>query len=168
MIDAQLLEDLESQHRDAEDLLNRLADASTADEQQPLVDELVSALSQHMQTEETEVYPELEKLDSEMGEEANVEHGLAREGLTKLTEMVGKPGFGAVVEMVKAGISHHVDEEENEAFPKLRKALGLSGGSASASGEATKQELYEQAKEAGIEGRSSMSKEELAAAVEQA
>ena len=68
--------------------------------------------------------------------------------------------------MVKAGIAHHVEEEEDEAFPKLRKALGLSGGSSSSS-EATKQELYEQAKEAGIEGRSSMSKEELAAAVEQ-
>jgi hypothetical protein len=29
-----------------------------------------------MDTEESQVYPELEKLDSEMGEEANVEHGL--------------------------------------------------------------------------------------------
>ena len=69
-----------------------------------------------------------------------------------------------IVDMVTAGISHHVEDEEKEALPKLRKSLGLAGGSSS--GEPTKEELYEQAKEAGIEGRSTMSKAELAEAVE--
>jgi hemerythrin-like domain-containing protein len=165
MIDAELLQTLESQHRDAEDLLKKLAEATEADEQRPLVEQLVAAMSEHMEIEETQVYPELAKLDGEMTEEANVEHGLAREGLAKLTEMIGMPGFGAAVEMVAGGISHHVEDEENEAFPKLRKSLGLRGSSSS-SGEPTKEELYEQAKEAGIEGRSSMSKAELADAIE--
>ena len=80
-------------------------------------------------------------------------------------QKIGMPGFGAAVEMVAGGISHHVEDEENEAFPKLRKSLGLRGSSSS-SGEPTKEELYEQAKEAGIEGRSSMSKAELADAIE--
>ena len=155
---------MESQHRDAEDLLKKLAEATEADEQRPLVEQLVAAMNEHMEIEEVQVYPELAKLDGEMTEEANVEHGLAREGLTKLTDMIGMPGFGAVVDMVTAGISHHVEDEEKEAFPKLRKSLGLVGGSSS--GEPTKEELYEQAKEAGIEGRSTMSKAELAEAVE--
>jgi hypothetical protein len=41
-----------------------------------------------------------------------------------MAKMVGKPGFGAAVDMVEAGIKHHVEEEETEVFPKLRKALG--------------------------------------------
>src|SRR5688500_8297565 len=101
-VDANLLNTLESQHRDAEDLLAQLTNASESSEQQPLVDQLVSALEEHMAIEEGQVYPELERIDGELAEEANVEHGLAREGLSKLQSMVGQPGFGAAVEMVKA------------------------------------------------------------------
>jgi iron-sulfur cluster repair protein YtfE (RIC family) len=159
-VDAELLGTLESQHRDAEDLLAQLANATEATDQQPLVEKLVAAMSEHMAIEEEQVYPELERIEGELAEEASVEHGLAREGLDKLQSMVGQPGFGAVVEMVKGGISHHVEEEENEAFPKLREALGLADA-----GNQTKDELYAQAKEAGVEGRSSMTKDELAEAV---
>lgn len=159
-MDAELLNTLESQHRDAEDLLAKLEDATETSEQQPLVDKLVTAMAEHMAIEEEQVYPELQRIDGELAEEANVEHGLAREGLDKLQTMIGQPGFGAAVEMVKGGISHHVEDEETEAFPKLRKALGLAD-----SGSQTKVELYEQAKDAGVEGRSTMSKDELAQAV---
>jgi hemerythrin superfamily protein len=165
MVDAELLQTLESQHRAAEDLLGQLEKATEAAEQQPLVEQLTTALSEHMAIEEEQVYPELARVDAEMAEEANIEHGLAREGLSKLQDMVGQPGFGAAVEMVKGGISHHVEEEEGQAFPKLRAALGLGG--VSRSDEPTKDELYEQAKQAGVEGRSTMTKDELAAAVEE-
>lgn len=159
-MDAELLNTLESQHRDAEDLLAQLKNATEASEQQPLVDQLVAAMEEHMKIEEQQVYPDLEKIDGELAEEANREHGLVRESLTKLQAMIGQPGFGAVVEMVTGGISHHVDDEEEEAFPKLRQALGL----ADADGQ-TRGELYDQAKRAGVEGRSTMSKDELAHAV---
>lgn len=62
--------------------------------------------------------------------------------------------------MVKAGIGHHVEEEEEtEVFPKLREALGLGPreSEAASSGD-TKEDLYDQANDAGVEGRSSMSK----------
>ncbi|MCU1358766.1 MAG: Histone H1-like nucleoprotein, partial [Ilumatobacteraceae bacterium] len=86
--------------------------------------ELLAAMAQHMETEEAQVYPALRQIDAEMGEEAQIEHGLARQGLATMAKMVGKPGFGAAVEMVQAGIKHHVEDEEQEAFPKLRKAFG--------------------------------------------
>jgi iron-sulfur cluster repair protein YtfE (RIC family) len=161
-VEAGLLDELEAQHRQAEQVLSQLEKAEGEQGQRRLVEQLTTALAQHMQLEETQVYPELAKLDSDLAEEAEIEHGLARDGLAKLTTMIGQPGFGATVAMVQAGIAHHVEEEETEAFPKLRAALGLPGGS----DEATKAELYEQAKQAGIEGRSSMSKEELSEAVE--
>ena len=121
-MDIALLDELEQQHRMAEDLLTRLHNAAGEAEQGPLVDQLVTALLEHMQTEETQVYPALRDIDPQMGEEAEVEHGLARKGLEQLQGLVGRPGFGAAVAMVQAGIEHHVEEEENEVFPKLRSS----------------------------------------------
>jgi hemerythrin-like domain-containing protein len=126
-----LLKRLESEHRKVEKLLKKLEKADSAAAQQPLVDELLAAMAEHMRVEETQVYPALEALDGEMAEEAEIEHGLARDGLQTLAAMVGKPGFGAAVAMVQAGIDHHVEEEENEAFPKLRKELGGTARKAS-------------------------------------
>lgn len=161
-MDAALLERLEMEHRQVEDLFAELEKAESEDEQRQLVDQLEQSLTQHMQVEESEVYPELAKLDSEMEQEAETEHRLGRDGLAQVRELIGQPGFGAAVEMLKAGISHHVEEEEGEAFPKLREAMGFPPG------DATKKDLYRQAQAAGIEGRSSMTKDELAHAVQQA
>lgn len=158
-MDAALLDQLELEHRQAEELFSKLEKAESETEQQTLVDELVGALTKHMQVEESEVYPEVRKMDAEMEQEAENEHQLGRDGMTKLVEMVGEPGFGAAVAMLQAGISHHVEEEESEVFPKLREALGYPPA------DATKRDLYKQAQAAGIEGRSSMSKDELVEAV---
>ncbi len=124
-MDVKLLDKLESEHRKAEKLFAKLAKAKTESTQRPLVDELVAALTEHMKVEETRVYPELEQLDDEMEVEAETEHNLGRDGMSTLQEMIGKPGFGAAVAMLEAGIAHHVEEEETEAFPKLRKAHGV-------------------------------------------
>jgi hemerythrin superfamily protein len=121
-MDIALLDELEQQHRMAEALLSELENAAGEAEQRPLVDELVTALLEHMMTEETQVYPAVRELDDRMAEEAEIEHGLARKGLEQLQSLVGQPGFGAAVAMVQAGVEHHVEEEENEVFPKLREA----------------------------------------------
>jgi hypothetical protein len=99
----------------------------------------------------------------------------------KMTELVAAPGFGAAVEMVKAGISHHVEEEEHEAFPKLRDSceatmveqLGqallqrkaAAGTLADDLEGATKDVLSEIAEQFGVEARSSMTKAELIDAI---
>jgi hemerythrin-like domain-containing protein len=176
-MDAALLEQLESEHREVEQLFAKLEKAKGEPEQLQLVTQLENALSKHMEVEETQVYPELASLDREMEQEAETEHDLGREGIAKLKELIGKPGFGAAVAMTQAGIEHHVEEEETQVFPKLRKELGLGGknrsrskssSSGSDGSETTKEELYEKAKKKGIEGRSSMSKDELEKALENA
>ncbi len=126
-VDASLLDQLESEHRAVEGLLARLEEATEASEQQPLVEELIAALTKHMETEEADVYPELVAIDSELAEEAENEHRLIREGLSSLQDLIGKPGFEAAVEVVKAGIAHHVGDEERDAFPKLRETLAKGG-----------------------------------------
>jgi hemerythrin-like domain-containing protein len=163
-MDVKLLDTLERQHREVEALFTKLEKADAEGEQRTLVEQLATSLAEHMRIEEAEVYPELARLDGEMGEEAEIEHNLARDGLSTLQQMIGQPGFGAAVAMLQAGIEHHVEEEENEAFPTLRKAMGAPAKSSS-SDEPTRDELYQQAQEQGIEGRSNMTKQELADAL---
>src|SRR5215204_699429 len=98
---------LRTDHRTVETLLDELSESEEGEEREALVVKLSQALRLHMQFEEGEVYPLLQQVDGQMEEEAEVEHRLARDGLAKMTELVAAPGFGAAVEMVKAGISHH-------------------------------------------------------------
>jgi len=105
-------------------MLSTLADSDEGPERENLVKELQAALTLHMKIEEELVYPLVaEHVGAEDEEEAEVEHKLAREGLEKVTTMVQQPGFGAAVEMLLAGIKHHVNEEETEILPELKAAL---------------------------------------------
>ena len=116
---------LKADHREAEKLLQKLSDSDEGSERQQMVEELTMKLLTHMELEETIVYPSVrEAVGTEDEEEAEVEHRLAREGLDKLNALVDIPGFGAAVEMLKGGIMHHVEEEENELLPELKDAIG--------------------------------------------
>jgi hemerythrin superfamily protein len=104
----------------------------------------------------------------------------------------GDPGYDGKLAALVGELKHHVEEEESELLPVLsqrasddeRERLGERfaaqtghdevragqiDGSGSASGagsdEPTRAELYAQAKEADIPGRSSMTKDELAKAI---
>ena len=175
-----VLDHLIDEHRQVEVMLEKLAASEEGPSRETTLRELTTSLSTHMKVEERFVYPIVRDVVGEEDEqEAETEHGLTREGLTKLHQLVDAPGFGAAVDMITAGIKHHVDEEEKEIFPQLRdKAqdrlaeLGdpddLEQRVTSDDGSAgpTKLELYEEAKEAGIVGRSTMSKDELAKALD--
>ena len=105
-------------------MLDKLADSEEGAEREQMVAELVTKLSAHMDAEESIVYPPVKaEVGEEDEEEAEIEHGLAREGLDKVQQMVEMPGFGAAVEMLKGGISHHVKEEETQLLPELKESL---------------------------------------------
>jgi hemerythrin superfamily protein len=115
---------LKKDHREAEDLLSKLEDSSPGPRRRANVDKLLKALTLHMEIEEKLVYPLVAtNVGREDAEEAEIEHRLAREGMMHLREMVDKPGFGAAVSMLKAGIKHHVKEEEKEIFPELKRSM---------------------------------------------
>jgi hemerythrin-like domain-containing protein len=116
---------LQADHRRVEALFARIQ-VTDDGERAELVQQLLAALQVHMELEETHVYPLLQQeVDSDLAEEAEVEHQLARDGLAQLEELApDEPGFDAALAMVMAGIEHHVGEEESEAFPRLAQQLG--------------------------------------------
>ena len=115
---------LKRDHREAAAMLKILADSKPGARRRSTVKKLVGALTLHMEIEESRVYPLVAQLvGREEQQEAEIEHGLARDGLVKLQELVDEPGFGAGVAMLTAGIRHHVKEEEQEIFPELKKKL---------------------------------------------
>jgi hemerythrin superfamily protein len=169
---------LESDHRRVEQLLEELEKSEEGPERERLVEQLTASLSLHMKFEEAQVYPLTRQiLDDETVEEANTEHELAREGLGKLPHLMSAPGFGAAVAMVQGGIKHHVEEEEGEVFPAMRRDLDQqqqsdlvrrlleakrdAGLLADSLEHATKDDLLAIAKELGLDANSSMSKAEL-------
>ena len=171
-----LLDQLMAEHLEAEDLLARLKDTDIGPERDELVRQLTTTLRTHMAVEEKFIYPiASDVLGGEPVDEADTEHQLARDGLDKLDELRTEPGFGAAVDMVEAGIAHHVHEEEHQMFPELRReerpqiaALDLDECRQAVADDVidlTKDELYRRAQEADIPGRSSMSKRELADAL---
>jgi hemerythrin superfamily protein len=176
--DVDIIEHLTDEHRLVEALLDQLADSEPGNERRDLVDQLARMLATHMAMEERHLYPLVrETLGDEEAEEAEVEHALARTGLVKLRELVDAPGFGAAVDMMRAGIDHHVSDEEEDLFPQLREQAGEALGSLDAERLDTmirgggdletlsRDEVYQRAKDAGIEGRSTMTKDELVQAL---
>jgi hemerythrin superfamily protein len=175
---------LEADHRDVEALFRKIDRAEGA-ERTPFIDELASSLRAHMALEETVVYPAIKPVvGGEPVQEGETEHDLARKSLEEVLALApDEPGFGAALESLKAGIEHHVTEEEDDLFPEVRTngakvleelatpfmtkrlELGLPMTAPALSAASTKDELLAEATSAGIDGASSMKKDELAKAL---
>ena len=175
---------LEADHRQVEELFSKIESAE-GEARTPFIQELGDSLKKHMELEEELVYPRMEPVTgAEAVQEGNKEHELARKALADVLALApDEPGFGAALEALKAGIEHHVEEEEGEVFPQLRKEapellaelatpmvqkrveLGMPFDASSLADASTKEELLDEARNAGIEGITSMTKEELAEAL---
>jgi hemerythrin superfamily protein len=175
---------LEADHRMVEDLFEKI-EAAKGDERRSLIDELATNLRAHMELEEQIVYPAMRPVTGEEEVEEGVnEHNVARSAMEEMLALApDKPGFGAALEALKAGIEHHVEDEEGEAFPKLRQKgqdvleqmatpfmqkrmeLGMPNDPAALAEASTKEELLAEAKSAEVSGAASMTKTELAEAL---
>jgi hemerythrin-like domain-containing protein len=115
---------LKRDHREVAQMLKTLESSKPGARRRQTVEKLTRELELHMEIEERDIYPVVQRVvGEEEAEEAGVEHRLAREGLSELQRLVDEPGFGAAVAMLTAGIRHHVREEEQEVFPELKRKI---------------------------------------------
>jgi len=115
---------LKRDHKEAATMLKTLAASKPGARRRSTVAKLDKALTLHMKIEESIIYPKVAELvGRDDAKEAEIEHGLVRDGLAVLDKLVDEPGFGAEVAMLTAGVKHHVKEEETEVFPELKRKL---------------------------------------------
>ncbi|BDT91756.1 MULTISPECIES: hemerythrin domain-containing protein [Nocardia] len=93
-----------------------------------VVKKIIEALTVHTYLENECMYPEVRKLVPDLEEdilESYEEHHVADVLVTELATM--KPDdehFTAKTTVLIENVDHHIDEEENEWFPKVREQLG--------------------------------------------
>ncbi|MDP9150974.1 MAG: hemerythrin domain-containing protein [Myxococcota bacterium] len=114
---------LEKQHRKVEALFKKLEGGRS--ERAPLLQELANDLAAHMAIEQEIFYPAVKEVDADLVLESYEEHALAEVGLKRLLACdPDDEAFSARVTACKELIQHHVEEEEDDLFPKAEKALG--------------------------------------------
>ena len=114
---------LERQHRKVEALFKKLE--SGRSDPGPVLEELANSLAAHMAIEQDIFYPAIREVDSDVVNESYEEHSLAEVALKRLLATDPEDEtFHARVTALKELIEHHVEEEEQELFPQVEKALG--------------------------------------------
>lgn len=89
-----------------------------------LVERICNELTVHTQIEEEIFYPAARGAvrDEDMLDEAQVEHNGAKELISQLRDQQpGEDMYDAKVTVLSEYIKHHVKEEQNEMFPKVKK-----------------------------------------------
>ena len=120
---------LKQDHRNVERLFKAYERAGERANKQKaqLVEQVIRELSIHASIEEQLLYPAARKLSDTLDAqvlEALEEHHLAKATLAELEEMSPKDErFDAKVSVLIENVRHHVEEEEEELFPQLRKRM---------------------------------------------
>lgn len=115
---------LEADHRAVERLFEQFEMARDDDRRKMLADRICLELAVHMQIEEEIFYPVTREYlaDEDIVDEAVVEHAAARDLMGEIDAM--RPGedlYDAKVTVLGEQIEHHIEEEETEYFPQVRK-----------------------------------------------
>jgi hemerythrin-like domain-containing protein len=103
------------------------------EEVQAIVKNVCAALKVHARIEEEILYPAARRAlkDADLVDEAEVEHDSAKTLIRRIERLKPKdPKYAAAFIVLCEYVDHHVKEEENEMFPKLRRArlnLGALG-----------------------------------------
>ncbi len=115
---------LKQQHDEAKALFGKIEKAE-GEEKERLFDELADALAVHAAIEEKEFYPATKSARTEeLLQEAVEEHLSVKRIIADLLEMEPTDAqFDAKISVLKEQVLHHVEEEEGDLFPKVKRML---------------------------------------------
>jgi hemerythrin superfamily protein len=103
----------------------KLAEKKDEEGKEELAGQICKELTVHAQLEEEIFYPAVRAAieDDDLMNEALVEHTSAKELIAQIQSMkASDPMYDAVVTVLGEYINHHVEEEQNEMFPKAQKS----------------------------------------------
>ena len=115
---------LKADHRAVEKLFAQFETARDEDRKKALADKICLDLRIHMTIEEEIFYPVSRDFlkNEDIVDEAVVEHAAARDLMDEIEAMnAGEDLYDAKVKVLSEQIEHHVEEEEEEYFPKVQK-----------------------------------------------
>jgi len=114
---------LESQHREVEKLFSKIEKSKSDDVKGRLFEEIADKLAVHASIEEHRFYPAVKANRTEdILLESLEEHlGIKRVLADLLETEPSDETFDAKIKVLKEQVSHHVEEEESELFPKVKK-----------------------------------------------
>jgi hemerythrin-like domain-containing protein len=119
---------LTEQHREVDDIFAQLEDmdGATDEKVQRLAEQVVTFLVKHSVAEEIYLYPAVRKAlpdGDDVADHELHEHDEAEQTMKKLEGLTPEQAeFWPTLHQLIGEIRHHVDEEENNLFPKLRAA----------------------------------------------
>lgn len=173
---ADVVELIKADHREVERLFDLLK--NNVETRALYVPVLAALLIAHSRAEESEVYPvaQTEADEAEEVAHSQAEHAEAEELLVQLSEApVDSPKFDSLLQQVVDAVTHHVQEEEEKVLPGMQQRLSVARRTELADafatarmehlgdrpGQAKKEDLVQQAENAGISGAGSKSKKEI-------
>jgi hemerythrin superfamily protein len=117
------IEMLRGEHRAVEELFEKFESAKADGQKRKIFEEIADALAVHATIEEKHFYPAVkEKATEDMLLEAVEEHLEIKRVIADLLGMEpSDDAFEAKVKVLKEDVEHHVEEEEEELFPKVKK-----------------------------------------------
>lgn len=111
---------LKQQHGIVKKSLEKVHESgATNAELKRIADELVA----HMVIEEHIFYPRVKELMKDMIDESFEEHAVARFELARLLQAGGPEEKKTRALVLKELLEHHIEEEEDEMFPKVKKNI---------------------------------------------
>jgi len=120
------LELLKKDHRKVAELFEQVEETEDEKKHRQLFEEIKVELETHTYGEETVMYPAFEKHEAlkDMVLEAYEEHKQIKTLLREITALSdGSERLDAKLKVMGENVEHHVDEEENELFPKVKKVF---------------------------------------------
>ncbi|MDB5476775.1 MAG: hemerythrin cation binding region [Phenylobacterium sp.] len=116
---------LKADHRKVEGLFAKYEEAKANDaRKQQIFQQIAMELRIHMQLEEEIFYPQSREFveEEDTVNEAEVEHAAAKDLMAQLEGMSPSDEmYDAKVTVLQEQIEHHVEEEEEEYFPEVKK-----------------------------------------------
>ena len=103
----------------------KIKEEDSDDGKQGLVQQICNELTIHTQVEEEIFYPAAREAidEQDLLDEAEVEHASAKELIAQLQSMEADDElYDATVTVLGEYVNHHIKEEQDEMFPKVKKA----------------------------------------------